>query len=349
MIPARSNLTRPCDPGEGIAPLRAGRAFSLLETSLAVSILGIGLIMVAAVFPVALSQHRGSVYQARATELASKAEAMLKSRVDSNQLCGDDRLLQNRLDSPWYLLTSNNIAMDSGWAPTAARNYADAINETFPSFPSPNPCGNDLLLSESDILAESLAPLNDAQARETPQRLIWTGFYRRLATGSVNYAAAICRQQRDQRFALQSLAPSGQGGFLAESSGVYRRFPVPWRVQVRRWPQGNVLYNNPSPEGLAELAPPGSKLMIHGVVYGDASPLPGGPTGLILTVADVIDLTAVEVREDLSAFPWDDPGDNSDNNISFDVWVFPPPAIGGDAGDTRFGNESPVVDWKVFL
>ncbi len=349
MRAARCNMTKIVGLGGHPVPAGTGRAFSLLETSIAVSILGIGLIMVAAVFPVALSQHRGSVYQARATELASKAEAMLRSRMDSNQLCGDDRLSQNRLDSPWYLLAANNLVPGGGWSPIAARNYADAINETFPYAPNPSPCGNDLWLGESDILAESMPPWNDDHARQVAQRLVWTGFYRRLATGSVTYAAAICKQQRDQRFAMQSLTLSGQGGFRAESAGEYRRFPVPWRVQVRRYPESRILYNNPSPEGLGELAPPGSKLMIHGVVYGEAPPLPAVPIGTILTVADVLDFTAVEMREDLSSLPGDDPGSNSDNNVSFDVWVFPPPVFSGDSANTTFGNESPVIDWKVFL
>ena len=349
MRPACSNLATIIDLGGRQTPRRTNPAFSLLETSIAVSILGIGLIMVAAVFPVALAQHRGTVYQARATELASKAEAMLKSRVDSNQLCGDDRLLQGRLDSPWYLLASNNIVPGGGWNPVAARNYANTINETFPYAPNPSPCGNDLWLGESDILAESVPPANDDHARQVAQRLVWSGFYRRLATGSVTYAAALCKQQRDQRFAMQSLTLSGQGGFRAESAGQYRRFPVPWRVQVRRYPQSSILYNNPSPEGLGELAPPGSKLMIHGVVYGEVQPLPTVPTGTILTVADVLDFTAVEIREDLSSLPGDDPNNNSDNNVSFDVWVFPPPVLSGDSANTSFGNESPVIDWKVFL
>jgi len=338
--------------------------FSLLETTIAVGILGVGLIMVAAIFPVALSQHRDSVYQACATELTSKAEAILRGRLDPNQgdpgeeLYSPADLLSVGLDSPWYLIHATNIWTGANGTASGANNwidmylYTDAIN-MFGGDGSDSP-----VLQALDILSDRYAPFStnntfspftDLELMSAPYRLVWTGFYRRLANGTVQYAVAICKQQRNQRFAAQNLVATVDGGFASEvdpASLRGMRLPVPWRVQVHRWQNTNILCNQSMDytpaEDLGVLAPPGTKIMIQGYVYSDGL-APLVPAGRILTVSDVVDgiPSAVRILEDISDLPWDEPAALDDGNISFDVWVFPPPFMGS--------SESPLIDWKVLL
>ncbi|MBN2561187.1 MAG: hypothetical protein JXQ75_09685 [Phycisphaerae bacterium] len=297
------------------------------------SILGIGLMMVAAIFPVALSQHRGSVYQARATELASKAEAMLRSRVDSNALRSEQSLLDAGLDSPWYLLPFANIEAGGAWDFTGAVTYAQSINGI----------SNDLDLYGADMLSDRFAPLDDDESKDVANRVVWYGFYRRLANGTVNYAVAICRQQRNQVFAEQDVLidhPFETATANLPDMTAARRFPVPWRITLAYDATTNRIHDlGTGPELLAELAPVGSKIMIHGATYGNVSPV---PAGRILTVLNAFDNGPIEVLEDVSDLPPDSQG-------FFDVWVFPPSINGVSGGDASFGRESPLIDWKVFL
>jgi hypothetical protein len=328
---------------------------SLLETTIAVGILGIGLIMVAAIFPVALSQHRDSVYQARATELATKAEAVLRSRVDSALLWCDLNRLAAGVDSPWQLLPFGNIYAGGGWDWGADYNdpqnpvrYANLIN-LFNVDPTDwrTPTINAGRLIGADLLADRFTPMDDKDAGNEANRLVWYGFYRRRVNGTVHYAVAICRQQRNHRFARQDVELAGfQLAPTAAFAGPWtdaRRFPVPWRVTVAYDGVVNRLASLSGAEGLAELAPVGSKVMIQGATYGGVWPdiwleaVPGA-AGRILTVSDVFNNVTVEIREDLSGSPG-----------IFDIWVIPPPVISGDAGNVRFGKESPLIDWKVFL
>lgn len=317
-------------------PPRAG-AFSLLETTLAVSILGIGLIMVAAIFPVALWQHRDSVYQARATELASKAESVLRARLDSNRLWRKPGLAEALLDSPWYVVPFQNLGVGGAWDPiNQALIHGNRLNF------APDTASS-LVLPGSTLLSDRFAPWNDAEAMQTSNRVVWYGFYRCLANGTVNYAAALCRQQRNQIFAEQNaaildfyLTPTASlDNFQTDTC----RLPTPWRVTVSRAVGSNRLYNQLGPEGLGELAPVGSKIMIHGATYPAVLQV---PAGRILTVSNVINQWTIEVREDVSDLP-------TGAADFFDVWLFPPPVIGGNSQDAAFSKESPLIDWKVFL
>lgn len=313
-------------------------AFSLLETTLAVSILGIGLIMVAAVFPVALWQHRDSVYQARSTELASKAGTMLRARLDPNRLWRDPALAQNQLDSPWYVVPFQNLGIGGAWAPLSqAAIHGNRLNS------APDDAAS-LVLSGSDLLSDRFAPLDDAAASQISNRVVWYGFYRCLANGTVNYAVALCRQQRSQFFANQNAALpdfySTPTAILDNFQTDSRRLPTPWRVTVSRAAGLNRLYSQSTgPEGLGEIAPVGSKIMIQGTAYPAVLQV---PAGRILTVSDVLNQWTIEVREDVSDLPTDAQG-------FFDVWLFPPPVLGGNSQNATFGKEAPLIDWKVFL
>ncbi len=344
-----------------LVQVRRGRAFSLLETTIAIGILGLGLIMIAAIFPVALSQHRDSVYQARATELVTKAEGILHGRVDPDLLHTSQDYLDLAMDTPWYLMPTRNIRVgandtadgDDNWDDMmqGSGRYADYINGSFSFFWTPIQFyGLDMLSDRAAPFStnNSLSPFTDAELMSAPNRLVWCGFFRRLANGNVTYAVAICRQQRNQFFAEQDVTDSDFASLpTARLSAITdaRRLPVPWRVTVAVLGGTRVLYSNlAAPEGLGELAPVGSKIMIQGESYfltgGRPPPV---PAGRVLTVLDVRSKVAVEVLDDISDLP------SSAAGASFDVWIMPPPVVGGDSSDTRFGGESPLIDWKVRL
>ena len=98
----RQGFDNPNDPRRGsgaatciprcTARSKRAHAISILETTIAIGILGVGMIMVAAVFPVALSQHRDTTDRVRADELLSKADSMLRSRLNEDVLWNDPTL-----------------------------------------------------------------------------------------------------------------------------------------------------------------------------------------------------------------------------------------------------------------
>lgn len=357
------------------------RGFSLLETTIAVGILGIGLILVAAIFPVALTQHRESTHAARSIETFAQARAMISAKIDTDQLWVDAAYLPGGIlmtrDSPWYLLPTANLRVgndcwDAMLQGTAGNEslYANRING------APSNQGNLLALFGLDILSDKLAPFTlwtngdicsatgngilptsaspftDAEFTAVPNRQVWYGFYRRLATGSFEFAVAACKQRKGQTFAEQDVTVPGFTANLVAAS-TDRRLPVPWRVLVG-WPRGNVLTNAPvvtpappSGIGLARLAPIGTKLMVRGGV--DVVPATPTPpqirSGVILTVSDIIDDYTVEFVGDTSGLLLYDPdGLPGPPTLAFDVWVFPPSI---DTGG--LGASSPLLDWRVPL
>lgn len=67
-------------------------AFSLVEMMIAIAILGVGLTMVATIFPVALAQHRDSTEVAAAITFAQQARATLEARFDKSTMAGADNI-----------------------------------------------------------------------------------------------------------------------------------------------------------------------------------------------------------------------------------------------------------------
>src|SRR5262245_59888091 len=183
------------------------RAFSLLEGAVALTILGIGLIMIAAIFPVALSQHRDSVDLARASELATKSGAVLKARFSDTSLWTNSDPSVN--PSQWYMLPVPSLAAGAAtWDGMA--NYGNLINRYRAiDAPSTNPP----VLTAMDILSDRLAPFStaiplspftDDEFGVAANRGVWFGFYRKLDT-LTTFAAAVCKQRRGQTFAEQDL------------------------------------------------------------------------------------------------------------------------------------------------
>lgn len=352
-----------------IDPIRR-RAFSLLETTVAVALLGIGLIMVAAIFPVALTEHRWSADLTAADAIAPRAEAILRNKIDANQLAVP--ALTAGIDSPWYLLRSLNLPVGANNTAASATNWTDVQQ---PGMAAGDPVyanlisgffapgsGNLLpLLSPLDGLSDRSAPFStgnafspftDSEFEDAAYRLAWYAFYRRRANGTFNYSVAVCKVNRGARFVEQDvLNPADPFAAPAEWMPTRSwRLPLPWRIRVG-YLGGHQLSNSattasPSPIlggiGLGTMAPPGSRLMVQGsVVFNITSPTPV-PSGRIYTVSNVVNDTTVDVFEDL--------GDLQTYNFSsgagmaFDVWLFPPALDGPTAS-----NESPVLAWRTSL
>ncbi len=361
------------------------RAFSLLETTIAVGILGVGLVIVAAVFPVALSQHRETSARLQATELLSKAESMLRSRINEDELWIDGGLRPGE-DAPWYLVPSSNlyyqalawdemaVAVPPTYNPLYATSYANAINgvtETDVVLGRATP----LALLGLDALSDRVAPgsavnpFTDAEFRQASLRFVWYGFYRRLGNGSTGFAVAVCRQQREQLFAEQYLGANDVGwtGLADEAKNPYstpirlsgalgeaRRLPVPWRVSVGRDAvSSRRLFNGPVIDMLGDgiplgiLAPRGSKIMIQGTTFVTpaASGLPLEP----VPVGRVLTIAEVYDATPNIVETVEDVSDLPVYDDGLRRLTFDvwifPPPVVG----TDFDDDSPLIDWTPLL
>jgi len=301
-------------------------------------ILGLGLIMVAAIFPVGLTQHRQSTEQARAIDMVAKAETLLHKRLNPSQLWVDNTLNDAGLDTPWYFMPLANLRVGGAWEFNGAVVYADLLNGA--------PVGSSSIeFLGKDVLSDRVAPWNDERANEVPNRFIWYGFHRQLASGAMHYAVAVCKQRRNQIFYMQDMTIADPQANPTRFAGAARRFPMPWRIRVGRIPGTNQLFNDlVAPASavlhLSDLAPAGSKIMLLGSVAADAAPIPTVSAGRVLTIANRVASNTVQVVEDISDIVWNDPTNPGDNNVLFDVWLFPPAVKAKD---------SPLREWKVSL
>lgn len=336
------------------------RALSLLETTIAISVLGLGLIMLAAVFPVAMTRHRDAIDDSRATEMLSKAEMMIRSRIDPNLLWVDTASVNLGIDSPFYFIPFANISTAGAaqtWDNTlAAATYADLINKSGVAGGPIAP----LQVFATDVLSDRLPPINDEEANLVQFRYIWYGFYRRQGNGTFRFAAAVCRQRQNETFYEQDFSVARPTLNPTPFLSTPRRFPVPWRVTVAREAGSQFLYlPNSSPTAgtipLSKLAPRGSKIMIsgaEGTLTPSTVPLPPMPAGRMLSVMRTLDRDndsngieeTLEVLEDISDIPQNDSTSASDGEFVFDIWLFPPRA----QGDSVAGN-TPMVEWKVSM
>lgn len=358
------------------------RAFSLQEVMVAVGVLGIGLIMVAAIFPVAMSQHRDAVLGASGLTLSHRAHAIITSRIDTTlwrPITGGSPFPVGD-DSPWLALPSPNMVADgtpaSTWAPLPLgsfgllpwSDYANVLNY-YGGFPTPVPpddrlSSNRVFWSAADVLSDPRAPINDAEAVEAAQRLAWLGFYRETAARRIEYAAALVRLSRNDAFAVQDLESNLQTAFvnpMPSSSNGQVRLPVPWRVTVE-YLGGRSLTNQfvigDVPGGirvpLARLAPPGTRMILSGWVYDPFGNRPTPPiaSGRVLTVAQTGDW-AVQVLEDLTDLQVLTPP--AANPFYCDLLIIPPAfdwgAWAGSPAPNNlkaFTRKSPVLDWVFF-
>jgi hypothetical protein len=381
-------LHSPWRGGFDVPAARRRRGLSLLETMIAIGILGVGLIMVAAVFPVALSQHRDTVDEARANELSSKAQAMLTSRIDPAQLWIPAGAA-NEKDSPWYLLPSPNLACDDlVWGDVLLRGqpstdaqffYADIISfyGSLPDSSGHVPPARPLPVCGLDILSDRTAPGNgrngqlpftDAEFAEAPGRMAWYGFYRRLANGSTSFALALCRQQRHQLFAAQDLTVV-DATLTTEAQNPYAkpvaayaspangwRLPVPWRVSVGVVRSRRLFNTQTAPMlgagiPLGTLAPRGARMMIQGAVHED--PLAGGNAFLPVPAGRI--LTVANVLYDAAGSPTivEVVEDTNDlplfNPYSGKYITFDVWLFPPAIVGGALGDSSPLIDWKANL
>ncbi|MFO0972119.1 MAG: hypothetical protein U1A27_01595 [Phycisphaerae bacterium] len=361
-------------PPRLVAPRRR-RAFSLQEVLISVGVLGVGLVLVAAVFPAALFEHRVGVEGATALSLARRADALMGGKITPAVLWrpASTGVMPAGEDGPWSVLPALNLIPNELLAappPGPGQWFIPAVTLTVPAgvapaygnyintlawpvaFGSPAWVDNPLALGAADIISDVRLPPDDLVAEEASFRLVWTGFYRELASGAIEHAAALCRQVRGETYAAQALPTDTTAAatpFLMPlvDPALPVRMPLPWRVTVAHVPGTQVLTNDPAGSGpawvpLSSLAPLGAKFILTGLVNG-AAPLPVVPSGRVLTVSDVnVVVTGlandircnVQVVEDLS---------DIESSHSFDLWIFPPTYTA--AG---FGKRSPVVDWVFF-
>lgn len=329
----------------------------------AVGILGVGLIMVASIFPVAMSQHRDAVEGASTLSLAHRAQALMTTRFDAVATSPQGLfrpvtlgVLTPGTDSPWMVLPAPTLLQGGTWIDRLG--YFNTLNYLMPPLATgPAISNNGRHLGPQDILSDVRAPLTDAQSEESAFRLEWFGFYRQFANSDVQFAAAVCRQKRTDTFASQELTDlsTTAGGRVAAFAApavdadntlippIISRLPLPWRVTVAVAASGSRRLSNNFPEntagvGLGTLAPVGSKILLTGWTYGSA-PGPIMPSGRVLTVTAASGYE-IEVLEDTSDLPSYNTGTGE---WSFDVWVFPPVFNAGG-----FAKKSPVLDWVVF-
>lgn len=340
-------------------------AFSLAEVLIATGILGVGLIMVASIFPVAIVQHREAADIAAASTLAQRARAMLLARVniDDNGLYRPIRLGQWPGNSPYQptpwmaipiqsLIPAANSPPDGryenlpngGVFPTYA-SYENILSRWPLNPPVPNVPDTVTMFSARDLVSDLRPPQNDTEAEAVASRLVWYPFYREISASDVEFCVAVCRQTRGAIFGLQDTTLANPTLTPTISVGNERRFPVPWRVTVYRWGErrlsnetvGAVAFGGAD---LGRMCPVGSKLMLTGGSSSSQYPV---PSGRVLTVTEVIaeNTRQIDVAEDISDIPF---VNSAVPPVTFDIWVFPP-QLGN--GQLEFAK-SPVLEWFHF-
>src|SRR5438270_7251524 len=181
---------------------RVQPAFTLLELMIAVGILGTGLIMVAAVFPVALSQHRDVSDSFIGQRLATKAAGIVYSRLQSQTLFIPPPNDMNGAifqDEPrpvtWFSVPAEILPVGSlgttAWYGASSTGQLGGIANalrlfnrmagfpipisTDPEWPLPLGTTNSLLISRSDMFFG--APPESDVTRESESRYVWYAFY----------------------------------------------------------------------------------------------------------------------------------------------------------------------------
>ncbi|NUQ46183.1 MAG: hypothetical protein HUU22_09120 [Phycisphaerae bacterium] len=353
----------------------------------AIGILGVGLVMVAAIFPVALSQHKDAVDAATAITIANRAAATVRAKVDMNRLWKPvtNGVMPQFEDSPWMALNCPMYLADATGNPLldpppssvqpVPNNYLNHISNpawvAVPSLSTGPVADNAVSFLFSDLYSDPRAPRVRAAIEQIPQRLIWYPFYQQTASGEIRFAAAVVRHTAAQRYARQDLGFAGCYATPAPTNELVSQ-PVPWRVLLTYMPSGAFAAPNrlvavdvPAQSGgpnaaigqIANAAPPGSRIMLTGMLsrrLGGYQPLgvSSAIAGRVLTVVGTVrsgtsNTTAIEVREDISDLP-------RENQIgtpgaSVEAWVFPPNVTRNSSLDViSISIRPPCVDWIFF-
>ena len=225
------------------------RAFSLIEIMIALGILTIGLVMVAAVFPVALDQHRRSTDEVMARFSMRNAQAMLKANtrytdelpnIPVANLVAGQRFYHpmpfattNDGDPSNPLYRSYHLRMLSLVnVPVLPTGIIDVLRfdrmEGPPEWPS-DP-DHPFHLSWLDLIEPAPTAQSPLDVRS---RRFWVGFYRKLNPTISEYVVFACKRNRGEWFASQDAqALTSSGAILARSSQYDAMLPIPWKLPM---------------------------------------------------------------------------------------------------------------------
>lgn len=363
---------------------RPRRGFTLLEVLIAFAVLGLGLIMIAAIFPAALLEHSRTVDRSRAQDLATDAESLLHNRIDPRRLYVNNLDLANGYDSPWYAIPSHNmgvsnlpVVIDTNGNVSAWDNAVYPPTDVTKPFPTEiyyaglngtPPYANPVQLFGLDYLSDIVLPRTNEIVNTASNRLVWHGFYRTMASGTRHFAVAVCKQRQNKEYARQAitfpfpedrnytdprilnvdLLNATNGSVIPVPDNGRTRFPVPWRVTVGRLPNSQVL----TIPGLTivNIGTALAKIAPRGsklLIHGRTRTISG--SGVLDfpggRVLTVVDTDSLNRVQVLEDISDIQAYDATGEGFSFDVWMFPPPIV----GKSSFENESPIIEWKVSL
>jgi type II secretory pathway pseudopilin PulG len=175
-----------------------------LELMIAIGVLGIGLIMVAAIFPVALDQHRRTTDETLASDAARRAQAAILAKG-----------LNAGTNQPFCYAVPFNNEPD----PTAFRTYIAGLNQ---------PGSVTTVFDLPDVLY----PYDpDSIVRDLRPCYVWLAFVR-PTQGVQQYTVFVCKRAPAQRFALQEMTARQKGDLDLEPSASDVEYPAPWNIPV---------------------------------------------------------------------------------------------------------------------
>ncbi len=302
----------------------ARRAMSLIEIMIAIGILGLGLTMVATIFPLALDQHRISTDRILSADVAVQMQSRMVS--DSGFLGG----LNDGLSGTVYVVPfTTPVPKADGSGTLVDHHISGDLNDLGGEGVPGGSVNNSQPINWRDALYP--VPTSSQDLNRRP-RYFPVSFYRKTQ-GVTQCTVFVCRRTGGQRFALQD---DGQLPNLAVKplppNGDYELVPVPWKIPVtrnstdaRRLDLGGTVPPNPP---LTQVVTNGARLVSQ-------------PTGSLYTVVQVQDqpTSAIRVLEDTSG----EPALTGPQPV-FYLWLVPGPF---DRTRNTFGN-SPVVDVLCF-
>jgi len=321
--------------------------FSLLEMMIAIAVLGIGLVMVAAIFPVAIYQHRRSADETLALQHAYQAKAIVRAKIEptlgSGPIAPATSLLPHSLSpvfGQFFIVPFQSLPLGfplgedpyapinpqlTGVLPTNDVNYATFLNNG-----GVNPIVALRVWSDTCGPPKQFADVPGAPREDLKERprYVWYAFYRYdnpADVSAVSWFVAVCRVTGGQYIA--------QPGATLPSS----QTPLPWRIGLytsAASPPNPRVLSSPTPllvalpanQPTTLLVPRGAKLF---------SQATGSLYTVVRTLAadeitpNSINPFALELREPV----------NATERSPGAYWVFPPPAG---------GSESPYVAGLVF-
>jgi hypothetical protein len=304
---------------------------------IAIAVLGIGLVMVAAIFPVALDQHRRSADETLALQHAYQARAIIRAKIEPTLTDPTNTLLKHSTKGQFFVVPFQsfplgfplgedpNKPINTDLTPVDLAidvNYAAFLNGDSPAdglSPVVLRVWSDTCGPPKQFADASGVPREDLKERP---RYVWYAFYRfnnpTADPSDVTWFVGVCRVTGGT-YAPDPGAPAPPVG-PSDS-----QLPYPWRIALSVSPTSLQQLTSTAPllqrDGTTLQLPRGAKLFSQatGMLYTVVKTLPAG------SVAP----TGVELREQVS----------TKERATGAYWIFPPP-LGG--------SESPYVAGLVF-